>query len=162
MKGSTMLPAPTRDLFRGIVGLDNILDAPEELVCYGYDASLNQTLPLAVLLPASTDQVSRIMAIAHREAIPVTARGAGTNLSGGSIPSPDGIVVCLTRMAAILEINPGDRLAVVQPGVINVTCRPKWRRSGCFTHPISAACTSAPSAAMWLRTPVVLRVSNTV
>ena len=130
-----MLPAPIKDQFRNIVGPENFLDAPEALICYGYDASLDQIRPQAVLLPGSTEQVSRIMSIAYAESIPVTARGAGTNLSGGSVPSPDGIVVCLTRMAAIVEINPGDRLAVVQPGVINGHLQAEVEKRGLFYPP---------------------------
>ena len=69
----------------------------------------------AVLLPVNTEQVSSIMKIAYRKGIPVILRGAGTNLGGGSIPLRSGIVLSLTRMNLILELNEDDRYVVVCP-----------------------------------------------
>ena len=130
-----MITTPILDEFRQIVGQENCLDSQEGLLCYGYDAYLTEARPGAVILPASTDEVARIMTIASRESIPVTARGAGTNLSGGSVPSEGGLVICLTRMTDIIEINAGDRLAVVQPGVINGDLQAAVEKKGLFYPP---------------------------
>ena len=100
---------------RGIVGDENYLHSPEHLINYWYDGFVTEAKPDAVLLPVNTEQVSSIMKIACREGIAMTPRGAGTNLSGGSIPLRGGIVLSFTRMNLILELNEEDRSAVVCP-----------------------------------------------
>ncbi|MFH0872956.1 MAG: FAD-linked oxidase C-terminal domain-containing protein [bacterium] len=102
-----------------IIGEERVKAAPEDLVAYSYDGYLRESLPGAVVFPQSTEEVSAIMKLCAGERIPVTPRGAGTNLSGGSIPVPEGIVLCLTRMNRILEIDERNRLAVAEAGVIN-------------------------------------------
>ena len=102
-----------------IVGPDRATDRPEDLVAHSYDAHTEEHLPDFVLFPLSTEEVSSIMKVAFRKTIPVTARGSGTNLAGGSVPLKGGIVLALSRMDKILEIDPENRIARVQPGVIN-------------------------------------------
>jgi glycolate oxidase len=102
-----------------LMGQGRYLDRPEELACYAYDAFLEEAMPEAVVLPESTQQVSKIMALAAAHNIPVTARGAGTSICGAPVPVNHGIVVCFSKMDQILDINTRDRYAVVQPGVIN-------------------------------------------
>jgi glycolate oxidase len=77
-------------------------------------------MPLAVLLPANTDQVQGIVRICHRERIPFVARGSGTGLSGGALPVGNGIVISLARMSRILEVDLANARVVVEPGVINL------------------------------------------
>ena len=72
------------------MGEGRYFDNPEDLLLYSYDAFMVQGLPEAALLPVSTEEVSRIMRVASRERIPVTARGAGTNLAGGPCPPGEG------------------------------------------------------------------------
>ena len=114
-----MLNAVALRRLEQIAGKERVKAAPEDLVAYSYDAYLKESLPGAVVFPQSTQEVSAIMKLASGERIPVTPRGAGTNLSGGSIPVPEGIVLCLTRMNRILEIDERNRLAVAEAGVIN-------------------------------------------
>ncbi len=128
----------SRDL-REIVGEQDYLDSPEDLVNYSYDAYLPEARPDAVLLPRSTEQVASIMRIAHRESIAVTPRGAGTNIVGGTVPMRGGIVLCFTRMNRILEIHPEDRYAVVQPGVVNAQLQSAVARFGLFYPPDPAS-----------------------
>ena len=102
-----------------IVGPSNVLtgDAiPEELT---HDEALTATaqLPAAVARPATTAEVAAVVALAAEFGVPVTARGSGTGLSGACVPSPDGLLVSFERMAAILEIDLDNAVAVVQPGV---------------------------------------------
>lgn len=74
-------------------------------------------VPLAVVRPASTSEVSRILALAQDERVPVVARGTGTGLSGGCRPVDRGLVVCFDRMDAVVEIDEENHVAVAQPGV---------------------------------------------
>ena len=104
----------------GIVGKANVIYHPEDLLVFEYDGSIDRAIPQAVVLPGSTEEVSRVVALAHREKVPVVGRGAGTGLSGGAIASLGGIQVVLTRMKRILELDTADRLAVVEPGVVNL------------------------------------------
>lgn len=81
-------------------------------------------MPEIVVKPADTNQVAAVMKIASRERIPVTPRGAGSGLNGGAVPMAGGIVLSLERMNRILEIDPVNRVAVVEPGVVtNDLCR---------------------------------------
>lgn len=103
-----------------IAGKDAVLSAPADLAVYGYDGSIERHMPDAVVLPTSTEQVAAIVRLASDANVPIVARGAGTGVSGGSIPVAGGIVLGTARMKRILEINVQDRYAVVEPGVINV------------------------------------------
>ena len=88
-----------------IVGKEDVMTSEMELQLYGYDASLNRGRPDCIVMPASTDEVSKVVKFAHENGIPVVARGAGTNLSGGSSPTRGGIALLFTRMNRILEID---------------------------------------------------------
>jgi glycolate oxidase subunit GlcD len=122
-----------------IVGKENILADLKDLLAYSYDATMRQEIPDVIVFPRSTEQVSAIMEIAHREKIPVVPRGAGTNLSGGTIPLKGGIIVEISRMNRILEINTADRRAVVEPGVINLDLQNVLAPLGYFYPPDPAS-----------------------
>ena len=113
-----------------IVGKDHVVYYPEDLLVFEYDGSIDKAVPDAVVLPASTHEVCEVVAMAHREKVPVVARGSGTGLSGGAIASLGGIQIALTRMKSILEINTEDRLAVVEPGVLNLDLDNHARKFG--------------------------------
>src|SRR3990172_6318446 len=81
-----------RELQRA-VGRKWVLSAPEDLLVYEYDATIERGLPEAVVLPDSAEQVAEVVRIARRHEAPVTARGAGTRLSGGAIPCDGGVVI---------------------------------------------------------------------
>ena len=108
-----------RDL-QGAIGRQWVLYAPEDLLVYEYDATIDRGLPEAVVLPDSAAGVAKAVRIARKHGVPVTARGAGTGLSGGAIPCEGGVVIVTTRMNRILELDPANRIAVVEPGVINL------------------------------------------
>lgn len=103
-----------------IAGKQGVLSAPAELAVYGYDGSIERRTPDVVVLPTSSEQVVAVMRLAAAGGIPVTPRGAGTGVSGGSVPIAGGIVLGTARMKRIVEINAEDRYAVVEPGVINL------------------------------------------
>ena len=115
---------------REIVGQEYVVDHPEDLLVFEYDGSIDRSVPLAVVLPASTDEVSRVVTLARREGVSMVGRGAGTGLSGGAIAAGGTIQIALTRMKRILHIDPNDRLAVVEPGVVNLDLDLAARRRG--------------------------------
>ncbi len=101
-----------------IVGRENFTDQLEELVPYSYDASMNVHRPQAAVWPETTEQVSQIVKFANEHKIPVVPRGAGTSLSGGAVPIQGGIIIDLSKMNKILQINIESRYVRVQAGVV--------------------------------------------
>ena len=101
-----------------IVGADNVHAGPAQRIAYSFDATFPQDVPDVALTPGSTEEVAALLQLASRENIPVHPRGAGSSLSGGAAPLGGGISLSLARMNRILEIDPADTLAVVQPGVV--------------------------------------------
>ncbi len=109
------------DELRAIVGARGLITSTEELHTYECDGLTNfRALPRAVLLPDCTEQVQAIVRVCHRERIPFVARGAGTGLSGGALPVKNGVVISLTRMNRILEVDLPNARVVAEPGVINL------------------------------------------
>jgi glycolate oxidase len=103
---------------RNIVGSENIFIDRVECLCYSRDMSVHQGVPDAVVFPRTTEQVSDIMKLAHREKVPVTPRGTGTSVTGAVLPIRGGLLLDLHLMNEILEINKEDFYARVEPGVI--------------------------------------------
>jgi glycolate oxidase len=98
-----------------------VLDDAERLRPYECDGlSAYRQLPVAVVLPADVEQVRAVMRLCHAHGVPVVARGAGTGLSGGALPLADGVVLSLAKLKSILDIDPCNRSARVQPGVRNL------------------------------------------
>ena len=112
------IPAVVEQL-RKIAGRDAVLDRPEDLMLYEYDAGVRKRIPAAVVFPKTTEHVSQIMKLATSAGFPVVARGAGTGLSGGSISPEGGVVIAFARMKRVLEVDAENMRAVVQPGVVN-------------------------------------------
>ncbi len=107
---------------KALVGEDNVLSAPEDLLVYECDAeTLDTALPDIVVLPGSTSEVQGVVRLAREYAVPVTPRGAGTGLSGGATTVSGGISLVLTRMSKILLIDPLDSIAVVEVGATNLS-----------------------------------------
>ncbi|MFP6641257.1 MAG: FAD-linked oxidase C-terminal domain-containing protein [Myxococcota bacterium] len=103
-----------------IVGREHCLSEPAELFVYGSDGlTLDPRLPSLVVLPGSTEEVSRVVRACRAAGRCFVPRGAGTGLSGGAHPLDDSVVISCTRMASILSVDAENRLAVVEPGVVN-------------------------------------------
>ena len=100
-----------------IVGPEHLLTSPEDCWTYAYDATDRAHAPEAVVFPGSAAEISPILKLANEFRFAVTPRGAGTGRSGGAVPVAGGVVLVLTRLNRILEINPRDLVAVVEPGV---------------------------------------------
>ena len=104
-----------------IVGRENVLSTPDELLVYECDGlPQHKHRPRAVVFPSSTDETSAIMRALAQANVPFTPRGAGTGLSGGALALNSGVVIEMARMRQILRIDVENRLAVVQPGVVNL------------------------------------------
>ncbi|MFB3883307.1 MAG: FAD-binding oxidoreductase [Armatimonadota bacterium] len=103
-----------------LVGRDNVLTEPADTMLYGYDSSTAVGRPDAVVFPASSEEVAKIVKLCAERGIPFVPRGAGTNLSGGSVPLRGGVVIALSRLNRVLQIDRDNQLAVVQPAVVNL------------------------------------------
>ncbi|MDR3764471.1 MAG: FAD-linked oxidase C-terminal domain-containing protein [Acidobacteriota bacterium] len=105
---------------REIVGTGNVLTSKVNLVTYGYDATADvpQGRPDVIVMPTTAEQVQQVVNLARRNGVAIYSRGAGTNLSGGTIPVEKGIVLSLQKMNKIVEVDAENLTAVVQPGVI--------------------------------------------
>lgn len=100
----------------------NILETEEQTRPYECDGlTAYQQKPWVVVLPETIEQVQQILTACYNEGVPVVARGAGTGLSGGALPIANGLLLSLAKFNQILEINPANRSAVVQPGVRNLS-----------------------------------------
>ena len=107
------------DSLIAIVGRDNVLTTPEDLAVYSYDGTFAETKPEIVVQPGSTEEVSQVVALAAKLRLPIIARGMGSGLAAGSIPLvPGGLVLSLTRMNRILEIDPVNATVHVEAGII--------------------------------------------
>jgi glycolate oxidase len=112
---------------------------PLDLLAYSYDASLDRAMPVAVAYPITTSEVQAIVRLCYENGIPFLARGAGTNLSGGSLALHGGVVIVTTLMNRILDIDPGNRCAVVEPGVFNLDLQEALKPLGYFFAPDPAS-----------------------
>jgi len=119
-----------------ITGKEDVLTMPEVLKAYSYDGTTNwQHEPEVVVFPTTSQEISAIMKLADAEKIPVTPRGGGTNLSGGSVPWMGGIALVTTKMNRILRIDKENLSATVEPGVVLMDLNMALGREGLFFPP---------------------------
>ena len=131
-----MLEAKVISKLEKIVGKEAVLTSKEDLNAYSYDGTTTWAhMPDVVVLPTSSEQVSQILKLANENRIPVTPRGGGTNVSGGSIPIKGGIVLCTTRMNRILDINKTNLTVTVEPGVVLQDLNMALAKQGLFYPP---------------------------
>jgi glycolate oxidase len=137
---------------RAVVGDAHVIASEDERRAYETDAlTAYRAIPLAVVLPGSTEEVSEVLRILRREKVKIVARGAGTSLSGGALPSPDAVVVGLSRLNRILDIDYENRTARVQTGVTNINITNAVAHRGFFYAPDPSsqlACTIGGNIAM--------------
>jgi len=130
---------PLINRLKDIVGHNHVLHSDMDLTLYGYDASLEKGKPDVVVLPNSTEEVSKVVRLAHEEKIPIIGRGSGTNLSGGTIPVKGGIVVHFSRMNRVLEVDIPNRTVTVEPGVITLDLQTMLLKKGLVYAPDPAS-----------------------
>ncbi|MEW6214441.1 MAG: FAD-linked oxidase C-terminal domain-containing protein [Nitrospirota bacterium] len=112
---------------------------PEDLICYGFDASGFESSPSAVVWPENTEDVVRAIKYAYENGIPVVPRGAGTGMTGGAVPSKGAIILSLEKMNRILEIDSENLNVLCEPGVINGKLQRELERTGLFYPPDPAS-----------------------
>ena len=106
---------------RKVVGEENVLHRRDELMVYECDGYvIEKNIPDVVVFPTTREHVAAIVRLCNDHDVPFVPRGAGTSLAGGTLAVGGGVMVCLTKMNKILEINLEDRFAIVEPGVVNV------------------------------------------
>src|SRR4051795_5573073 len=119
-----MLPGVATTLseeLREICGDDHVVTQADQLRTYESDGLLQyRALPRVVVLPDTADQVQRVVRLCHEHEVPWVARGAGSGLSGGAVPVEEGVLVVLSRMTRILEVDLENQRVVVEPGVTNI------------------------------------------
>jgi glycolate oxidase len=121
---------------RSLFPQDQIVYKPEDLLAYSYDGTpMLQELPQAVVFTTSPEEVKTVLRLATEHSTPVVTRGSGTGLSGGSVPLPGCIVLCLARMNQILELDTDNLTMLVEPGVINIEVANKAEAVGLFYPP---------------------------
>jgi glycolate oxidase len=126
------------ELRRGLadfLGAGAILSAPEDMVLYEYDGSVEKARPDLVVFPSTTEEVARIVKLSAKHDVPIVGRGAGTGLSGGALARGGGIMLVFARMNRILEIDYDNLRAVVQPGVVNFDLTRAVEHAGLYFAP---------------------------
>lgn len=118
-----------------VVGKEHVLSSPEDLIAFSYDSTFEEHRPDIIVSPANTEEVSRVMRIAYRENIPVVPRGMGSGLAAASIPYSGGMVLNLTRLNRILEIDEENMIATVEAGVVTADFQAKVEEMGLFYPP---------------------------
>ncbi len=149
MSGNGLAPETRARLIQAcvrIVGPDGVVSCPEEVRVYDCDALtfFRGLPPDVVVLPTSTQQVAELSRLCYELGIPFLPRGAGTGLSGGATPAAGGLMVALTRMTRILELDLVNRMATVEAGCVNLALTRAVERHGLFYAPdpaSQAACT---------------------
>ena len=123
------------DELKAVVGEQYVIHTPEDLIVFEYDGSVDRAMPLAVVIPSTVDEISSVVTLAAEHGLPIVPRGAGTGLSGGAIAETGGIVLALTRMTRILEVDVDNRVAVVEPGLVNLELTTAVSRHGLYYAP---------------------------
>ncbi|MCP3873676.1 MAG: FAD-binding protein [Desulfobacteraceae bacterium] len=132
----------TRSVFKHlqkICGKANVTKHKEERLCYSYDATGNSFLPDAIVFPGSEKEVSQILSLASKEELIIVPRGAGSGMTGGSVPVKGGLVMVFSRMNKIIEIDENNLFVKVQPGVIVSDIHKCVEEKGLFYPPDPAS-----------------------
>ncbi len=125
-----------KEKIKSIVGGKNFKDSYEDRLCYSFDATaIYQQLPEAVVFPEAEEQISGIVKLANEAHFNIVPRGAGTGLSGGSIPVENSVVIVMTRWNKILEIDTRNLTVTVQPGVVTAKIQAEVEKYGLFYPP---------------------------
>ena len=154
------------DRLRDVVGDEGLLCKPEQLLVYECDGyTVEKKCPDVVVFPTSTEQVVSVVKLCHEYDVPFVPRGAGTSLAGGCLPIGGGVMIALTRMKRIIEVNYRDRYAIVEPGLVNVHLTNHLKGSGYHYAPdpsSQGACTIGGNFATNSGGPHTLKYGVTV
>jgi D-lactate dehydrogenase len=111
------------------------LTDPVDCYAYAYDNSRNFRPPQAVVFPLNAEEVQAVVRLCKQHRVPLVPRGRGTGTAGGSVPEQGGIALSLERMNRVLKIDPDNRMAIIEPGVINQDLQDALRKQGFFWPP---------------------------
>jgi glycolate oxidase len=154
------------DRLRAVVGRDGLVASPSELLVYECDGfTIEKNRPDVVVFPTTTEQVVRIVEVCNELDVPFLPRGAGTSLAGGCLPVGGGVMITLSRMKRILEVDYRNRFAVVEPGVVNLWLTNHLRPHGWHFAPdpsSQGACTVGGNVATNSGGPHTLKYGVTV
>src|SRR3982750_1910594 len=115
------VPSALADELTAICGADRVVTHADALRTYESDGLLQyRAMPRAVVLPESADEVQRIVQLCHDRDVPWVVRGAGSGLSGGALPVEEGVLIVLSRMRRILDVDILNQRVTVEPGVTNI------------------------------------------
>ena len=163
---TSAVQAPLIDELRQLVGNENVLAAHSDLLVYECDGFvIEKNCPDVAVFPMTTEQVAEIVNLCNQFDVPYVPRGAGTSLAGGCLPVGGGVMIVLTRMNRILEVNVRDRYAVVEPGVVNVWLTQRLKGTGYHYAPdpsSQGACTIGGNVATNSGGPHTLKYGVTV
>src|SRR5918996_6129174 len=127
-------PAAIADLQRALSS-DRVLHTPEDLLVFEYDGTIEKGQPQVVVFPDNAQEVAECVRIARRYDLPVVPRGAGTGLSGGAVAAVGGVLIAMTRMKRVLEVDVENRTALVEPGVVNLHLSQAMAKHGLYYAP---------------------------
>lgn len=135
-EGETMIGPSLQNEFEKAVGRENVFSDKADLLTYSYDAAVVEpVMPQLALRPVTTEALGKVVRLCNENRLALTVRGAGTNLSGGTVPCRQGVVVITNGLNRILEINEADMYAVVQPGVVTARLAAAVEAKGLFYPP---------------------------
>ncbi len=130
------MDSSVKEKIKSIVGKNNFTDSPEDKITYSYDATpLITYSPEAIVFPEREEQISELVKFANSERFALVPRGSGTGLSGGAVPVENSVVVVMTRWNRILEIDPANLTALVEPGVVTGLLQREVEKTGLFYPP---------------------------
>ncbi|MBX3440352.1 MAG: FAD-binding protein, partial [Planctomycetaceae bacterium] len=162
----TNTPHRFLDALAQIVGPEDCIASHDELLVYECDGYVvEKRVPDVVVFPDTTAEIAAVVRLCHEHGVPFLPRGAGTSLAGGTLPVGGGVMICLTRMKRILEVNLRDRYAVVEPGIVNVHLTQHLKGSGFHYAPdpsSQGACTIGGNVATNSGGPHTLKYGVTV
>lgn len=131
-----MLDRAIKKELASIVGDRFVLDDTEALLTHSYDATpMYQAMPDGVVFPGNTAEVAAVLKVLNRKHIPIVGRGSGSNLSAGTVPVEGGVVMVLTRMKQLLEVDEDNLTATFQPGLITKSLHQEVEKKGLFYPP---------------------------
>ena len=132
-QNSTGLQSILRQRLNEVLPADSVIEERESQRPFECDGlTLYRELPLLVVLPRTEDQVQSVLRICHDLSVPVVPRGSGTGLCAGAMPHPEGILLGLSKLNKIVEIDPIARTATVQPGVTNLAISEAAKQHGLY------------------------------
>jgi D-lactate dehydrogenase (quinone) len=130
-----MLPANLLSALQSQFPPDRLFTDPVDCYAYAYDNSRNFRPPLAVVFPLNAEEVQSVVRLCHEHKVPLVPRGRGTGTAGGSVPEQGGIALSLERMNRMISLDPGNRMTIVEPGVLNQELQDALKPKGFFWPP---------------------------